>query len=156
MLVAVIVMRGKLYAASTDLAQHYELAHALTLNWAWPGGTPLSSGIQTYPPLSHYLGALAGLAFGSALMGMNVVAIAAIFFCYLLLARTLSIGSPLGVVVAVAIAAAGLWEARSQQSVEGFEVYSNFFYAQLVGEAAFLAVALWLANEKRPWLLRWA
>src|SRR6185312_10490474 len=85
LVVTVLVVKGRLYASSTDLAQHYELAHALATHWTWPAGTPLSSGIQAYPPLSHYLGAIAGLAFGSTLIGMNAVVAASIFACYLLL-----------------------------------------------------------------------
>ena len=156
LLLTVLIMKGRLYAVSTDLAQHYELTQFLATHWTWPAGTPLSSGIQAYPPLAHYLGAVVGLAFGSSLIGMNAVVAAAIFLCYLLLARTLTVGGPVSAIVAAALAAAGLWWARSQHAAEGFEVYSNFFYAQLVGEAVFLATALWMSDERRPWLLRWA
>lgn len=156
LLVTVLIMKGRLYAASTDLSQHYELAHALAANWAWPGATPLSSSMQTYPPLSHYMGAAAGLAFGSTLTGINAVAAAAIFLCYLLLSRTLTVGSDRSTLITAAMAATGLWLARDHRMAEGFEIYSNYFYAQLVGEAVFLATALWLSNERRPWFVSWA
>jgi hypothetical protein len=155
LLLTVLIMKGRLYAASTDLAQHYDLAQYLATHWTWPQGASLASGMQTYPPLAHYLGAAAGLAFHSTLVGVNAVAAAATFLCYLLLARTLSVGSPVSAAVAVALVVAGLWLARAHHAAEGFEVYNNYFYAQLVGEAVFLIAALWLATEERPWLVQW-
>lgn len=153
-LAVAFLMKGKYYSISSDLALHYELAHLIRNSWMWPTSHFLASGMQQYPPAAHYLAAIFGLPFHSTLIGLNVVACLAVFGCYLLLAETVTVGSTVGALVALVIAGAGLSYGRTQYAVEGYEVFYNFFFSQMVGEFLFIAFTLWLCRTQRDWKVR--
>lgn len=148
-------MKTVVYAHSTDLALHYQLADSISRSWVWPTLTkPLATAMSAYPPLAHYLGAMAGLPFHSALVGVQLVAAMSVFGCYLILIRCLTSGGRLGDLVALAAAAVGVLAARTQSAAEGFEIFYSFFYAQIVGQVVFLGFVVWLSTTPRRWPVR--
>jgi hypothetical protein len=155
-----VVLLGKnnIYSGSLDFTQHYEIVIQISKNWVWPYlGKPLPFGMEAYPPLAHYLGAIIGLFVGSPVVGMNTASVLSIFGCYLLLATAVSHGrSLLGLAAGIATSTVGLIAGRSQYAVEGFQTYHNFFYAQMVGEFAFLAAAFWLTQTGLAWRFKLA
>jgi hypothetical protein len=150
-LIAVLLLKNLFYTVSSDLALHYDLARSIAKTWRWPETRPLASLMHTYPPLAHYLGAIAGIPFQSTLIGLNIVSIVSVFGCYLLLARAVALGTIEGAAAALGVVALGLVAARSQFAVEGFEVWLNFFYAQMVGEFAFLLFVYWMCSTRFDW-----
>lgn len=157
--VVVVIVYGapRLYAASGDLALHYDLAEYIAKTGRWPeAGKALISGMDSYPPLAHFLAAFIGKAFNSPLLGLNVVSVLCVFGCFLLLVEAISVGSGAASALALTLAAGAVLFARTQHAVIGFEVFSNFFYAQLVGECAFLVFAYWLCLSLLDWKRRLA
>ena len=153
-LIAVLLLKNLFYSVSSDIALHYGLAHYIAQTWRWPYGAGFATNMDTYPPLAHYLAAIVGTPFHSALIGMNIVAVASVFGCYLLLARAVAVGAIEGAAAALGVATLGLIAARSQFAVEGFEVWLNFFFAQLAGEFAFLLFVCWMCSTRFDWKVR--
>jgi hypothetical protein len=157
-LAALSLTWNQIHTMSGDLALHYSLAQRIADTWRWPlGDASFASDImRNYPPLSHYLAALLGTVTSSTLLAMNLIAIGCVFGCYFLLTRSLCTGSARASLAALALVATGLFVARSQHAAEGFEVDFQFFYAQLVGELAFLLFVFWLCRTRLPWPWRLA
>jgi len=134
-LLAVLLAKDRILSGSGDLAHHLEMLDAVRRH----GVIPQSAGgylgeFYAYPKLSHQAAALwslFGLSSIDALMAMAVFSAGFVWLCLLALAGRVS--------HAVLALAAGLSLAATHLlgAAVGREVVDNFFYAQLVSEAAF-------------------
>jgi hypothetical protein len=138
---------GKFFDTSVDIAAHYSLADEIMKH----GGLrpermqSLGGGMEIYPRATHYLAAAVGWFCGSALVGLQLVSITAIYLIYFFIMRLVSANGALGSIVFAAIF---VILSRTRAEI-GWEVVGNYFYPQLVGTAVFFAMLYWLSrNEK--------
>lgn len=97
-----------------------------------------------YPPVAHWMAALIGWVSGSGLIGMSMVSIAAAFLSYLLALR-ITADTPIKLVLFL-----GAFLVLSKSlSLVGWEIVSNFFYPQLVGDAFYFFVLWSLTKTNR-------
>lgn len=97
-----------------------------------------------YPPISHWIAALGGWMFGSGLVGISLVTVAAAFFSWLLAARIVA-DTP----VKLALFLGAFLLLKETSSLVGWEVVNNFFYPQLVGDALYFLVLWYLLATDR-------
>jgi len=137
--------RNILYSDSVDLGWHYVVTDYISRFWAWPPKYGSVRPADDYPLLAHTMAALVGAVIRSnlrALVMLSVLSTCAIYallgwgarrsglsgWSFSLMAGTLMILlAPLNI----------FW---------GDEVIANFYYAQVVGEAAFLAFLLFIST----------
>jgi hypothetical protein len=143
----------RLLSTSVDVAHHLQLAivfrDALQLP---PDGASFMAEMFVYPNIAHRLSGLLMRAGMDPLSAMTVLAAAATLTAWtLLLALAARVSLP--AMLSTGLAAAAL--AAHWVGVFGREVVYNFFFAQLVGEAAALALACLVARLPRglPFLL---
>lgn len=132
-------------SASVDLSHHYALVFRLFDEWSLSDpNDPSLWEMSIYPNLSHKLAAAIGWIVGSPLLGLQVVtwlSLALVWFACVWLLRTLpSRAATIGLAAFVLLLAVNRFVLHLP--VHGAEIVQNFFFAQLVVQAAvLLAVA---------------
>lgn len=142
-----------IWTGSVDIAHHYSLVTRLTEFGHRSASVDPSLGeMQIYPALSHYIAMWVGRAFGSPLVGMQVVGLisaitvwAAIVWMFSSLPRSASrFASGLLILLLVIN---GMFV---HLEVFDSELVGNYFYSQLVAQAmAFVALAVALSIRRR-------
>jgi hypothetical protein len=133
---------------SFDLVQHYLLVDEIMKHAGVRPEAPQRMGAMAlYPPAAHWMAAVIGWVGGSGLVGITIVTIASVYFCYLIIALLVGASAPANVLL-FALAFLALRFTRSQI---GWEVVANFFYPQLVADVAYFGVLLWVANNRGIW-----
>lgn len=129
---------------SFDLAQHYVLIDELMKYGGVRAGNPTNLGSMIhYPPLAHWLAVIIGRISGSGLTGMTIAAIGSLFASYLLICSLVRRDNSAALPLFAGLFAAAIWT----HSLIGWEIVGNFFYPQLVGDAVYFAVLLWLCRD---------
>ena len=131
---------------SPDLVQHYLLVSEIMKN----GGVRADAmerigAMAVYPPVAHWLAAIAGWIGGSGFVAITLVTIASLYLCYVLLMRLL--GRDAAIIAFVAI----FFVLKFTRSMLGWEVHINFFYPQLVADMLYLAVLLLCSRGGPVW-----
>ena len=103
--------------------------------------------MELYPAAAHWAAAVIGWITGSGLVGINIVTIASAYLCYLFIAYLVGASTPANVLL-FALAFLALRFTRSQI---GWEIVAKFFYPQLVADAVYFAVLLWISNNRKDW-----
>jgi hypothetical protein len=133
---------------SFDLVQHYLLVDEIMKHGGILPDAPQRMGAMAfYPPAAHWMAAVIGWIGGSGLVGITLVTIASLYFCYLIIAHLVGAHAPANIVL-LTLAFLVLRFTRSQI---GWEVVANFFYPQLVADVAYFGVLLWVANCRDIW-----
>jgi hypothetical protein len=148
LIAAIALLLGKWMAGrSVDVASHYSLIDYFSRSWHLPPQVP--SRMAEYPPLAHILGGAIGRLVDSPFLGMSIASLTFIFFIYIFVflgleRRTLAatLASYAGLFLAIAAL-------HSTFALYGYELVSNYFYAQAAGEAAFLASLFVLSGRER-------
>ncbi|MCG2583614.1 hypothetical protein [Massilia sp. TS11] len=146
------------WTQSFDFAHHYSLVARIAEHWTLH---PLShveytdpglGEMNIYPRLSHQLAAVLGRLLGSPLLGMHLTALLSLAVLWGALASSLATlprRASLLAAAALLLGGAGLHYGLGLP-LHGEELVGNYFYAQLVGHAAALALlVLDLAAERR-------
>lgn len=139
-----LVLLHTLWTDSVDLAHHYALVARLSQHWGLAGAADPSLGeMNRYPRGAHALAAVLGTAGGSPLLGLQLAAVGAwlaIWMTLLTLLRALPARA--GALGALTLAALLLLNRWLRLELHGGELLTNFFFAQLVGQAAALLAVL--------------
>jgi hypothetical protein len=142
MLVLLLIF-GRCVPMSGDLAQHFLLIDELMKYHGVRTPMPSSMGLMAvYPPGAHWLAAIVGWAAGSGVTGIAVISILSLYVSYRLLLRLLG-GNSWGNLLAFLFVYVLVVRANS---LVGWELVTNFFYPQMVGDALLLASLLWLSR----------
>lgn len=144
------LLMNEFHAVSSDAGQHYALVRALMdlENWGSPAPAANLGVTAKYPPVSHWLAAEMGKILHSGLLGMTVVASAAVGLFYLAM-FTLSIRINWRVPLIACVLT--IIYALCRGPVFGRQIVVNYFFAQLVG-STFAAWALLIVLLKlRKW-----
>lgn len=148
----VVMHADQMWSGSIDLAYHFSLIAYIADHHALPSGdVAYLVTMAPYPPAAHIAAALIGALVGSPLFGMQWVTLLSIFLGWLALGYLVMLGAARrGLVALVALALlVVLNEFHIHMEVLTNHVISNYFYAQLVGQAVALVL---LASAAR---LRW-
>lgn len=147
---AVLYAIGKVFSGSVDLANHYALVHWIYDHVALPAAPDANLGdMAFYPPGSHALAAMAGRLVGSPMLGMQVISLASVALIWLAIAGVLGFlpgirrWIALGVLALILLLAAPNGPLPIQ--LHGWEIISNYFFAQVVGQVAFWVALFWVA-----------
>ena len=133
------------HTGSFDLVQHYLLVDEIMKHREVMSGAPQRIGAMAfYPPAAHWAAAIIGWIGGSGLVGIILVTVASVYFCYLMIAYLVGASQPANTLL-FTLAFLLLRFTRSQI---GWEVVANFFYPQLVADVAYFAVLLWAAKNR--------
>jgi hypothetical protein len=134
---------------STDFGWHYILVRYIGETWWLPPVTHTWLGpMVDYPPGAHVLAAVLS-AFLPQTIAMNLVVIAAIYLTYLFAALIVPAPHRLMAIV-VAVVLIVVMRQQRINMITGFEVRENsFFFAQIVGDAAFVG-SMWLIGRLDP------
>ncbi|MFA9439810.1 hypothetical protein ACDA63_09250 [Uliginosibacterium sp. sgz301328] len=146
-LAVLLLVRGRyLQTGSNDLIQHYLLVDEIMQHGhVRPSPLPNIWGMESYPPMSHWMAAVAGWIGGSGIVGMMLITVASIYLSYSAMMRTISSTSSILVFVALFFAL------QFSLSFVGWEVVQTFFYPQIVANVVYfcmLLVASRLANSE--------
>jgi hypothetical protein len=137
-----------IHTASFDLVQHYLLVDEIMKHGGVrPAAHQRIGAMAIYPPAAHWMAGVIGWIGGSGVVGITLVTIASVYFCYLIIAHLVGAKAPVNILL-FALAFLLLRFTRSQI---GWEVVANFFYPQLVADAAYFAVLLWTAKNRDIW-----
>ena len=155
-----LVMSNQIWSGSVDFAHHYTLVERLLE----PGGVsttpdPTLREMQVYPRLGHLIATVVAVPFDSAIVGMALTATASLIAIWIAIASILSGFRPtlrsrvlLATACSIAIGGGAL-----KLQIFGTEIVGNYFFSQLLGQAALLiamATALRLEQRSAPrWLL---
>lgn len=154
MALTAVAMAGgnSLWANSVDLGLHYALVVRITDLGHAPTTVDPSLGLMNgYPPASHTLAALLGKGLGSPFAGMHLTAVLSLAALYASLGFVLGSAPRQHLAVLWLAVPATLVLNRLIVHLElfGTEIIGNFFFAQLVAQAAAMAVlAAALAAEQ--------
>lgn len=150
LIAAILLSVSKVFSGSVDLANHYLLVDWIYDHMALPSVPSLSLGdMAFYPPGSHVIAAVVGRFTGSPVLGMQIVALVAVAVIWLAIAGILSLlpgirrWTALGVLAVILLLAAPTGPLQIQ--LHGWEIISNYFFAQAVGQAVFWVALLWTA-----------
>jgi hypothetical protein len=141
---------NEFHAYSSDAGQHYALVRALMDldKWGSPAATPNLGALPFYPPLSHWLAAEVGKAFGSGLLGMTLVASASVGLFYLaMFVISLRINWRVPVIACLIT----ICYALLRGPVFGRQIVNNYFYAQVVGSTLAALTLLIALNQFHKW-----
>lgn len=123
-------------APSVDEAHHYALVRTLMNEWfRWRVYYDYLAEMSYYPPLSHYIAALAGTITGSTFTGMIYVGYASVAVFYIALLALVRRTGLLPFFIACGLLAALAGGLDVVRVLVGNEIVQNYFYAQLVGAA---------------------
>ena len=143
-----------LWPPSIDIALHYALTARLSEHWNLPtDNDPSLEEMNVMPRYAHRLAALVGKTVGSPMAGLHLVALLSLAALWSSLALMFASLPRASRWVFLAILAALLAANRLVIHLElfGDELVGNYFYPQLVAQAAALALislALWLDRAK--------
>lgn len=152
----VMIYSGTLYSASADVSHHALLTTWLMDQWAIPANDSILAFLGAYPRLAHLLASAAGKLTGSALQGMQVIALLSLFTLWTSivasfepLPRRQFLVATLG--LAFVLGLNKLWFGLE---VFGHEIIVDYYFAHLVSQSlaiAVLAVCLRLEwNRRNP------
>jgi len=134
--------------SSFDLVQHFLLVDEIMKHaMVRPDSVQRIGAMALYPAAAHWAAAVIGWITGSGLVGISIVTIASAYLCYLFIAYLVGASTPTNVLL-FALTFLALRFTRSQI---GWEVVANFFYPQLVADAVYFAVLLWISNNRKDW-----
>ena len=147
-----------LWGTSVDVAHHYALIARISENFSLPAGFDTSLGeMNIYPARSHVMAAVLGYFLHSPLLGMQVMGIlsvmagwCALFYMLLSLPRKSAIVAAGSLVLLLVFN-----KFVSHMELHGREISSDFFYAQLVGQAFALVMMTVLMYLERKDFSRW-
>jgi hypothetical protein len=140
---------------SVDMAHHYALAYRLFEHWSLPSIYDPSLGeMNFYPRLGHLFAALAGRAAGSVFIGLHFTALLSLALTWgAILAIVNTLPARSAQISSVALAILAFANNRLQgPAFHGGELITNYFFSQLVAQAAFfaaLAMAMLLEYKGR-------
>lgn len=139
-----LAMLNGLWTDSVDLAHHYALVARLSQHWVLAGADPSLGEMNQYPRGAHLLGAVLGKLGGSPLLGLQLTAVGALLAIWLVLLTLLrTLPARAATLGALTLAALLLLNRQwLRLELHGGELLTNFFYAQLVGQAAALLAVL--------------
>ncbi len=140
---------GQLYSTSADLGHHGVLVSRLMETWSLPDTDANLQYMTSYPRGAHLLGSIAGWFTGSAIIGMQIVAILAIFGVWSAIGWGLAkLPSHQATLSAVLIGVALLLNALVGLEVFGHELISNYFFAHMVSQSlAIIGLIIALRTE---------
>jgi hypothetical protein len=134
--------------AGFDLVQHLLLVDELSKHAGiQPGAFERIGAMALYPPAAHWMATIIGWVGGSGLVGISIVSIFSVYFCYVLIICLVGAGS-LARVLVLTIAFATL---MFTHSLIGWEVSENYFYPQLVADVVYFGALLWAVNNQESW-----
>lgn len=139
---------GYVLGMSIDIALHYVLIDDIMKHGILRVPAPNVDFMATYPPLAHWLAAIAGAVSGSGLVGLCVVSIVSVYVAYYFVSRIVMRDIPVWFVLLFALVFALLSFTHSQI---GWEIVGNGFYPQIVGFAAYFYCLYWLSLTASPW-----
>jgi hypothetical protein len=144
------ILFNEFQAYSSDAGQHYALIRALMDldKWGSPAAAPNLGNLPFYPPMSHWLAAEVGKAFGSGLLGMTLVASASVGLFYLaMFILSLRINWRVPIIACLITVCYALLRGP----VFGRQVVNNYFYAQVVGSTLAVLTLLIAFNQFHKW-----
>ena len=133
---------------SSDLALHYILVDYFTHSWSLPPQV-VNPTMAGYSPISHMVGGAVGRLVGSGFLGMHFASLAFVFLIYVFLFLGLERPALLPTIASYAALFLVIALLRNTFAQHGYELIYTYFYAQLAGEAAFLAVLWVLSGRER-------
>jgi hypothetical protein len=146
-LAVVFLFLDTMWASSVDLAHHYGLVYWLTEHFAMPTAIePTLREMSTYPPISHGIAAVLGVALHSPMLGLHVASLLALALLWLAVLAILLAFRDGRAVASILILAGLVLLNRLTLGVDlhGREIVGNYFYAQFVAQA-FLFLVLFAA-----------
>ena len=131
-----------------DIGAHYLITNWITEHWNLPSTDPALQGFSDYPAGSHFLAAVIGKVVGSPILGLQLAAFGAITTVWLATASILAMYPrtkrylALGFLALLILLNSPVGPFGAQGY--GFELVTNYFYSQAVGQALFAIAALWV------------
>ena len=128
---------GSMYSTSADIGHHGVLVSRLMENWSLPAADANLGAMVDYPRLAHLLASVPGKLAGSALVGMQAVAIASLFILWSAIAGAL-VALPRNQFLIAAGSLTVLVVANSavlKLEVFGNELVGNYAFAHFVAQA---------------------
>ena len=131
---------------SSDLALHYSLVDYFTRCWSLPPQVvnPMMAG---YSPISHMVAGGIGRVVGSGFLGMHFASLGFVFLIYVFLFLGLERQSLLSTLVSYALLFFAIAALHYSFALHGYEIIYTYFFAQVAGDAAFLAL-LWVLSGR--------
>lgn len=147
--VALIAFFGdSIHSTSADLGHHAVLVSRLMETWSLPDVDANLQYMASYPRGAHLLASIAGQFSGSSILGMNTVALLAVFCLWSAIGAALSgLESGNALKAAGCVGAALLLNTLVGLEVFGSELIANYFFAHMVSQA--LAVMLCVLALRR-------
>jgi hypothetical protein len=138
------------HAVSSDAGQHYALIRALMDldSWRTPAPTANLGSLANYPPLAHWIAAEIGKLLNSGLLGMVVVADAAVGLFYLAM---FALSSRINWRVSLIACLITIVYALFRGPVFGRQIVNNYFFAQVVGSTFAAWTMLIVLLKFRKW-----
>jgi hypothetical protein len=134
--------------SSFDLVQHFLLVDELSRHGEVQHGAFERIGAMAlYPPAAHWMAVIVGWIGGSSLVGISIVSIASVYFCYILIICLVGAGS-LSRILALVIA---FLASMFTHSLIGWEVSENYFYPQLVADVVYFGALYWALTNREIW-----
>ena len=150
------LLAAALWSDSVDLAHHYALVARLAHYWTLPSAADPSLGeMSLYPRGAHLLAAVLARLAGSPLLGMQLAACGALLVLWCALLAILRALPPRAALLSGATLAVLILANRAGLGAElhGAELYTNYFFSQLVGQAlaaVTVLALLWLERRQVP------
>ena len=153
-LIVIFFNWGLLHSQSIDLVSHNSLVNKILVDGEISGGYQENLlGMEIYPPLAHYLAASIGFLFDSSLLGMNIVVLIAGVIIFSIIGYfLLEIGLIPFLLSSFLLYL--LYTSKIILPLIGYEVIGNFFFAQFISTAYFLAILLWLYRNNQSLIIR--
>lgn len=135
---------GKLYSTSIDIGLHGTLVSRLMDSWQLPSVDENLAEMADYPRIAHLAASLVGRVAGSAMTGMQVIAVGAVFFLWSMVGiglaglprqRFLASISALAILVVIFCKYLGV-------EIFGSELVSTYFFSHLVAQSLAIAVVV--------------
>jgi hypothetical protein len=145
--VVVWLTRNALYSDSVDIGWHYVVTNYISRFWSWPPHGSVRP-MDDYPVLAHTLAASVGVVVGSNLRAMLMISVFSTCAIYALLGWGARRSGVSGWFFAL-IAGTFMIVFADSNIFWGNEVITNFFYPQVLGEAAFLGFLLYITTVQR-------
>jgi hypothetical protein len=144
---ALLLTRDAVFTESSDLGGHYAATEYIYNAWEWP---PPEMGLpaRNYPLLSHTFAAILGAILGSRLRAILMLSVLSTCAIYAVLGWGTRSRDLTGLTFSLLAGTLMILFAPSN-TFWGNEVLSNFFYAQIVGEALFLSLLLLTSTLSR-------
>ncbi|MBL0163553.1 MAG: hypothetical protein IPP82_07900 [Xanthomonadales bacterium] len=149
--VLVLGYQDKLYSTSIDLAMHGTLISELMSSWSLPDANVNLAEMAVYPRVAHQLASIASKPSGSAIMGMQEIAILSLFLLWTIVGISFSGLTYKRFIAALATLTAIALGGHLGFGIEYFgnELIGSYFYAQLVAQS--LGMAILGVAMRREW-----